>query len=103
MSRPSRAVDRLLTDASGAAPRADARRIPSLEALRRAVRRLVTRAQEAGVVRLDTAWQDVAFLFAAAATGEHTLGLHAGERQWERSLRFILEGLRAPGPATPSP
>ena len=65
-----------------------------LEELRGRIRRLVERAQSAGAVRADVAWQDVAFLFAAAATGEHTLGLRASDQQWERNLGVILHGLR---------
>jgi hypothetical protein len=39
----------------------------------------------------------VAFLLVSAATGPHTLGLRAGEEQWDRNLHVILDGLRAPG------
>jgi AcrR family transcriptional regulator len=67
--------------------------------LRELVRRLVERAQEAGVVRSDVAWQDVPFLLAAVATGERTMGLRAGAEQWERNLRIVLDGLRAAGAA----
>ncbi|MEU5418448.1 TetR/AcrR family transcriptional regulator [Streptomyces sp. NPDC001407] len=67
---------------------------PRLEDLRGRIRHLVERAQEAGAMRTDIAWQDVPFLFAAAATGDHTLGLRASDQQWERNLRVILDGLR---------
>ncbi|MBB5117998.1 TetR/AcrR family transcriptional regulator [Streptomyces eurocidicus] len=68
------------------------------------LRRLVERAQEAGVVRPDVPWQDVPFLLAAASTNARTLGLRPSDRQWERNLRITLDGLRArqagplPGP-----
>ncbi|NUS14695.1 MAG: TetR/AcrR family transcriptional regulator [Streptomyces sp.] len=70
-----------------------------LHDLRERIRRLVERAQAAGAVRADVAWQDVPFLLAAAATGARTLGLRAGGQQWERNLRIILDGLR---PGQPS-
>ncbi|MFG2597552.1 TetR/AcrR family transcriptional regulator [Streptomyces sp. NPDC048462] len=65
-----------------------------LTGLREQIRRLVERAQAAGVMRSDVTWQDVPFLFAAAATGAHTLGMQAGEQQWERNLHIVLDGLR---------
>ncbi|MFF2810085.1 TetR family transcriptional regulator [Streptomyces sp. NPDC058000] len=70
-----------------------------LEDLRERVRRLVERAQSAGAMRTDIAWQDVPFLFAAAATGGRTIGLQAGGQQWERNLHIVLDGLRAPRPS----
>lgn len=63
--------------------------------LRDRIRLLVERAQEAGAMRADASWQDVAFLLVAAATGDHTLGLRAGPAQWERNLQVTLDGLRA--------
>ncbi|MGK5557091.1 TetR/AcrR family transcriptional regulator [Actinomadura kijaniata] len=66
--------------------------------LRDRVRLLVERAQDAGAMRADVSWTDVAFLLVGAATGEHTLGVFAGPEQWERNLRVVLDGLRAPGP-----
>ncbi|MFE6778639.1 TetR/AcrR family transcriptional regulator [Streptomyces sp. NPDC057702] len=73
--------------------------------LRDQVRRLVERAQAAGALRTDVAWQDVPFLLAAAATGERTLGMRAGDQQWERNLRVVLDGLgpRQPGPLPGTP
>ncbi|MDL4817419.1 TetR/AcrR family transcriptional regulator [Actinomadura opuntiae] len=65
--------------------------------LRDRIRRLVERAQEAGAMRADVSWTDVAFLLVSPATGPHTLGLRAGDRQWDRNLHIILDGLRAPG------
>ncbi|MEV0599284.1 TetR/AcrR family transcriptional regulator [Streptomyces sp. NPDC050315] len=70
----------------------------TLADLRGRVRALVARAQEAGVLRADVAWQDVPFLLAAVATTGRTVGLTAGERQWERHLRVVLDGLRTPDP-----
>ncbi|MGV9349866.1 TetR/AcrR family transcriptional regulator [Streptomyces spiralis] len=69
-----------------------------LEDLRAQIRRLVERAQAGGAMRTDIAWQDVPFLFAAAATSGHTLGMQAGGQQWERNLHVILDGLRSPQP-----
>jgi AcrR family transcriptional regulator len=71
-----------------------------LEDLRGRIRSLVERAQSVGAMRTDIAWQDVPFLFAAAATGGHTLGMQAGDQQWERNLDIILDGLRPTQPST---
>lgn len=65
-----------------------------LATLRRRLRALVARAQDAGAMRTDVGWQDVAFLLASAATGDHTLGLRARPRQWYRNLDVVLDGLR---------
>jgi AcrR family transcriptional regulator len=65
-----------------------------LEDLRGRIRCLVGRAQAARAMRIDITWQDAIFLFAAAATGERSLGVQASGQQWERNLRIILDGLR---------
>jgi hypothetical protein len=70
----------------------------ALTQLRERLRALVERAQEAGMMRTDIAWQDVPFLLASVATGTTTLGLRATGQQWERNLRIILDGMRAPSP-----
>lgn len=68
--------------------------------LRDRIQLLVERAQRAGVMRTDVTWEDVAFLMVAASSaGSHTLGLHAGARQWDRNLHVILDGLRIPDPS----
>ncbi|MBE3012540.1 TetR/AcrR family transcriptional regulator [Microbispora sp. NEAU-D428] len=69
---------------------------PVLGQIQEGLRHLVERAQEAGVMRTDVAWQDVPFLLAAVATGPRTLRLRAGDEQWGRNLRIVLDGLRAP-------
>lgn len=66
--------------------------------LRDRIQALVERAQAAGAMRPDIAWEDVAFLMISVSTGDHTLGLRAGERQWDRNLQVILDGLRTPEP-----
>ncbi|WP_067482894.1 TetR/AcrR family transcriptional regulator [Actinomadura hibisca] len=66
--------------------------------LRDRIGRVVVRAQDAGAVRADVTWQDVAFLLVSVSTGPHTLGLRAGDRQWERNLRIVLDGLRTTAP-----
>ncbi len=71
----------------------------SLADVRARIRLLVERAQQAGVMRPGVAWQDVPFPLAAAATGPGTVGLQAGDLQWERNLQIILDGLRAPSQA----
>jgi hypothetical protein len=68
----------------------------ALTELRERFRLLVERAQEAGSMRTDIAWQGVPFLLASVATGTTTLGLRATRQQWERNLRIILDGMRAP-------
>ncbi|MDL4775157.1 hypothetical protein [Actinomadura xylanilytica] len=67
--------------------------------LRDRIRLLVERAQSSGAMRMDVAWEDVAFLLTGVSTGNHTIGLHAGDRQWERNLQIMLDGLRTPVPA----
>lgn len=67
--------------------------------LRKRIRLLVERAQDAGAMRADITWQDVAFLLVSVSTGDHTVGLRAGEHQWGRNLRIVLDGLRTPEPA----
>jgi AcrR family transcriptional regulator len=78
---------------------------PCLTGLRERIRLLVERAQAAGAMRADVAWQDVAFLLAAAATGDRTLGMQASDQQWGRNLQVLLDGLRttrpSPLPGTP--
>ncbi|WP_182902602.1 TetR/AcrR family transcriptional regulator [Microbispora sp. H10830] len=69
---------------------------PVLGQIQEGLRLLVERAQEAGVMRADVAWQDVPFLLAAVATGPRTLRLRAGDEQWGRNLRIVLDGLHAP-------
>ncbi|WP_432865123.1 TetR/AcrR family transcriptional regulator [Microbispora rosea] len=69
---------------------------PVLGEIQEGLRALVERAQKAGMMRADVVWQDVPFLLAAVATGPRTLRLRAGEEQWGRNLRIVLDGLRAP-------
>jgi AcrR family transcriptional regulator len=73
---------------------------PTLAQLRERIRRMVERAQAAGAIRPDVAWQDVPFLLAAVLPGDHTIGLHAGDQQWRRNLQVVLDGLctTTPGP-----
>ena len=74
---------------------------PLRDRVQAAAARLVTRAQEAGVVRRDLAPEDVLLLLKAAAqatdlAGDAAPGLH------ERYLGIIFDGLR-PAAATPLP
>ncbi|WP_285566794.1 TetR/AcrR family transcriptional regulator [Actinoallomurus iriomotensis] len=71
-----------------------------LAEVRDRVRRLVERAQASGRMRPDVSWTDVPFLLAGVATGPRTIGLHAGDGQWNRNLRVVLDGLSTPRPAT---
>ncbi|QXE33857.1 TetR/AcrR family transcriptional regulator [Streptomyces sp. GMY02] len=68
-------------------------RIAELRAL---TEQVVGRAQRAGSLRTDVAWQDIAFLLAATMTGADSMGLRLPPDQWRLSLRVILDGLRAP-------
>lgn len=64
--------------------------------LQRTVRRLIERTQQAGALRDDLDWRDVAFLLAAAVPRDHTIGLEARPDQWRQTVRVILDGLRTP-------
>ncbi|GAA0314059.1 hypothetical protein GCM10010151_00190 [Actinoallomurus spadix] len=57
------------------------------------------------MLREDVTWEDVAFLLASVTTADRTLGLPAGDGQWRRNLRVVLDGLRAErgGPSEESP
>lgn len=70
-----------------------------LDALRERIRQLVERAQAAGAIRADVAWQDIPFLLAGAATDSGTLGLRADADQWRRNLQIVLDGLRVGHPS----
>lgn len=69
--------------------------------LQKAVRRLLERTQQAGALRADLDWRDVAFALAAAVPTDHTIGLTAKPDQWHRNVRIILDGLRATPPSPP--
>jgi AcrR family transcriptional regulator len=66
---------------------------PWLGRLRELFRQMVARAQDAGVMRADVTWQDVAFLLSSVLPDQHTIGLTAGENQWRRNLDILLDGL----------
>ncbi|WP_228002608.1 SbtR family transcriptional regulator [Nocardia australiensis] len=59
------------------------------------LRRLVDRAQQAGAMRDDITWCDVAFALAGVATQPRTIGLQAAPNQWTRNLRIVLDGLES--------
>jgi AcrR family transcriptional regulator len=66
--------------------------------LRDHVRRITERAQEAGVIRADVAWQDVPFLAGAAAgVSTRCLGLDAGDAGRDRVIAVVVDGLRETG------
>lgn len=67
--------------------------------LRRQIRTMVSRAQEAGLMRADLSWRDVPFLLAGAAPPNVTLALTADDQQWHRVLGVVLDGLRTPEPS----
>ncbi|WP_132114719.1 TetR/AcrR family transcriptional regulator [Actinocrispum wychmicini] len=67
---------------------------PRITRLRRAMRQLVRRAQDTGVIRGDVDWRDVPFVLATAIPADHTIGLTPKPDQWRRNLRVILTGLR---------
>lgn len=71
---------------------------PQLARLRERIRLMVAHAREAGVLRPDVPWEDVAFLLASVTTATRTLGLQAGDEQWRRNLRIVLDGLRVRRP-----
>jgi AcrR family transcriptional regulator len=69
--------------------------------LREAVHKLVVHAQQAGALRDDIDWSDIPFALASAIPAGHTVGLPARQDQWQRNLRIILDGVRAPGSTGP--
>lgn len=69
--------------------------------LQQALRRLVERTQQAGALRDDLDWRDVAFMLAAAVPTGHTIGLAAKPDQWRHNVRIILDGLQAVAPTVP--
>ncbi|MEV0400916.1 TetR/AcrR family transcriptional regulator [Actinoallomurus sp. NPDC050550] len=69
--------------------------LPQLAPLRDQLRLLVGHAHEAGVLRPDVPWEDVAFVLASVTTSTRTIGLRAGADQWRRNLRIVLDGLHA--------
>ena len=70
--------------------------------LQKAVRRLLERTQQAGALRDDLDWRDVAFVLAAAVPAYHIIGLTARPDQWHQNVRIILDGLRATPPGPPA-
>jgi AcrR family transcriptional regulator len=65
--------------------------------LRDALKNLTERAQQAGVVRDDLTWRDVAILAQASATTGGALGVASSGEQWQRNLTVLMDGLRATG------
>lgn len=70
---------------------------PELSRLRDAIQTLTRRARDAGELRADLDWTDVAFALAAVVSVDHTIGLTADKRQWRHNLRILLDGLRPSG------
>jgi AcrR family transcriptional regulator len=81
-----------LNAALSGATRPDVRQ--SIQRLSAAVRELVEHVREAGAIRTDLDWQDVAFALASATPADHTLDLTARPDQWRRNLAITLDGLR---------
>lgn len=71
--------------------------------LRRLIRAVTERAQEAGALRADLSWRDVPFLASAASSVAATcLDLRAGTEQRDRVITILLAGLHGTeGPALP--
>jgi AcrR family transcriptional regulator len=65
--------------------------------VRDALKTLTERAQQAGAVRQDVTWRDVAILAQASATTGGALGVESGEEQWQRNLAVLMDGLRTSG------
>jgi AcrR family transcriptional regulator len=68
---------------------------PAIETIRTLITRLVERAQQAGVLRSDVDWLDVACLLASVVPPGETLGEKNRENQWRRNLDIVVAGLRA--------
>lgn len=62
--------------------------------IRALITELVRRAQQAGAMRSDVDWHDVACILASVVPPEQTLGEHNKEDQWRRNLDIVLAGLR---------
>ena len=68
---------------------------PAVDTIRTLITQLVQRAQQAGVLRNDVDWHDVACILATVVPPEQTLGQKNKEDQWRRNLDIVLAGLRA--------
>jgi AcrR family transcriptional regulator len=68
---------------------------PAIETIRQLITQLVQRAQDAGVLRDDIDWRDVACILASVVPPAQTLGEQNREDQWRRNLDVVLTGLRA--------
>ncbi|MFF0268865.1 TetR/AcrR family transcriptional regulator [Kribbella sp. NPDC004536] len=67
-----------------------------IDEFRTEFRALVRRLQLAGVLRAGVTYRDVAFALAGVVPQLRTLGMTADRTQWRRTLRIVLDGLRAP-------
>ena len=84
----------------GAELRAKSKAIPALQQigyLRDMLKTLTERAQQAGVVRDDVTWRDLAIFARATATDEDALAVVGDKEQWQRSLAVLMDGLRTAG------
>jgi len=65
--------------------------------LRDMLKSLTERAQQAGVVRDDLTWRDLAIFARASATADGALDVEGGKEQWQRILAVLMDGLRTTG------
>jgi AcrR family transcriptional regulator len=80
--------------------RAKSHSIPALQQigyLRDMLKSLTERAQQAGVVRDDVTWRDLAIFARATATDEDALAVAGDKEQWQRILAVLMDGLRTAG------
>ena len=84
----------------GADLRAKSKSIPASQQigyLRDMLKSLTERAQQAGVIRDDITWRDLAIFARATATDEDALAVAGDKDQWQRILAVLMDGLRTAG------
>jgi AcrR family transcriptional regulator len=64
---------------------------------------LIARAQEAGVLRADVRGEDISMLMCGVMQALHHMSSGPVPDVWQRHLRVILDGLRAPAATEPLP
>jgi hypothetical protein len=71
--------------------------------LRLAIEQLTKWAHDAGVLRTDVSWRDIAVLSLTSANAHTCLGIEATDAQEDRTTAILLAGLRGGTDAQPLP
>ncbi len=95
------AADRALSEVFAASTGSVEERMPTLEALRDAVGRVIERGQQAGTIRDDMVVDDVPMIM--CGIGSATKKPHVCTEAWRRHLMIVLDGLRARDTGDPLP